>query len=741
MEQFWERGLNPEQRRAVLATEGPVLILAGAGSGKTKTLTHRIAYLLTEKKVRPEHILAVTFTNKAAQEMRHRIAELLAPSQADHVAALLPPFIGTFHNICVRILRREIERLGYERNFNILDADDQLALMKRVMKAAEINPDQIRPKALLEALSHAKNTGRSIEELAHQAASYFEELVGKTALAYQAELKRSNSLDFDDLIAYTVELLERFPDVLARYRAQFRYILVDEYQDTNPLQYRLVTLLAGEHRNLFVIGDDYQSIYSWRQADIRNILSFEEDYPDATVITLDRNYRSTQAILDAANEVIRHNVNQRHKKLWTEKTSADKLSLYGALDEEDEARFVIEEIRARHARGEPYRSSAILYRTNAQSRSFEEALLRASIPYRIVGGVKFYQRKEVKDMVAYARFIGNPRDELALERIINEPARGIGRVTLDRWISASRGKKQDFLAGGGSLGSADGLPERKLRAIATFVELTLHFRELLFSAADLDFAAWLEVVARESGYLESLRDGTPEGEMREENVRELFSVAHKFETLSLTDALAHFLEEIALASDTDSIDQAADAVHLMTVHSAKGLEFPAVFLVGLEEGIFPHSRSALSAAELEEERRLMYVGLTRAREQAYLSHAEMRTIFGSTQLNPPSRFIAEIPETLLEERTHAAETESVFFPRRSKARTNSFPRRVKKIAPASGENTALVPDTDLRPGDVVEHPQFGGGVVVALESTLLTVAFKRAGVKKMLLGVAPLKKV
>lgn len=739
---FWEAGLNPEQKRAVETVDGPVLILAGAGSGKTKTLTHRIAYLLAGCHARPESILAVTFTNKAAQEMRERVGNMLErAAEAEGKEYRIPQFIGTFHNVSAQILRRDIDRLGYGKDFNIVDADEQLSLVKKSMKELEMNPDQVKPRSILEAISNAKNRELSAERFLGMAESYFEELVGKVYQRYQTGLVEANALDFDDLILLTVRLLAEHPDVLERYQETFRYIMVDEYQDTNPLQYRLVKLLAAKYRNLFVIGDDYQSIYSWRQADIRNILSFETDYPEAVVITLDQNYRSTQSILDAATAVINNNVNQRHKKLWTDKGAGETIALYPAESEEDEAGFVAREIKQiARERQIPYHSFAVLYRTNAQSRSIEEAFLRESLPYKIVGGVKFYQRKEVKDVVAYVRFLSNPRDFLALERVVNEPKRGIGPTTLKVWTDTARARGLDFLAIIPTLKSEGILPERKVVTIEAFMELFAHWQDSLAHEEGLTLRMLLDVITRESGYLESLRDGTPEGEAREENVQELFSVAQKYDGVPVREAVSRFLEEVALASDTDSIDQRADAIHLMTVHSAKGLEFPVVFIIGLEEGIFPHSRSALSGAELEEERRLMYVALTRAKEKAYLIHADMRTIFGSTQMNPPSRFLEEIPEALITKRESNGTHLSFAKPKR-KSYAAPIRRFTAPVKDAETNGAPIPPAKDLRPGDMVEHQQFGNGLVIAVDGTLVSVAFKRAGVKKMMLGVAPLKKV
>src|SRR3989344_5233251 len=689
---FWEEGLNPEQLRAVLQTEGPVLILAGAGSGKTKTLTHRIAYLIAEKGVSPVNILAVTFTNKAAQEMRERIERLLGSGEAGTIfhAGSLPP-VGTFHNICAKILRREIAVLGYGQSFHILDDQDQQAVVKRAMKELEISTDQVRPRSILEAISRAKNAFIDEEQFVLQAGSYYEEIVAKVYARYQRELRTNNALDFDDLIRLCVKIFQEYPEVLERYQNLF------------------IHLLAKKHRNVFVIGDDYQSIYGWRQADIRNILDLEKDYPDAAVITLDRNYRSTQIILDAAQGVISKNRDQRHKKLWTESKEGELVTLCPASDEEGEARAVAEIVRAGKDVGRRFSDFAVLYRTNAQSRALEEMFLRTSIQYRIVGGLKFYQRKEVKDMVAYAR-----------ERAVN------------------------FLDAAYQMGPDDGPNESKRKAIKDFADIFLRLQAERETRPDMRLAELLYKISQESGYMDALADGTQEGETRQENVRELFTVAEKFRTMPLDEALHSFLEEVALSSDTDEINADADAVQLMTVHSAKGLEFPVVFIVGLEEGVFPHSRSALSPQEMEEERRLMYVALTRAKEKLYLLYAETRMIFGNTQVNPPSRFLSEIPEHL----THETEKKSSgLLGKRSFARTPyRFASRLKAAsAPAMKEDSSsekrkpLMPE-EVRPGDMVEHPQFGSGLIVSLDGTLATIAFKRSGVKKMMLGVAPLQK-
>jgi DNA helicase-2/ATP-dependent DNA helicase PcrA len=761
--EFWEKGLNPEQKKAVLKTEGPVLILAGAGSGKTKTLTHRIAYLIAEKRVAPGNILAVTFTNKAAGEMRDRIESLLA-SAADESSAPVTfrgfPHIGTFHAISAKILRNDIATLGIDPRFNILDADDQIGIVRSAMKELEIDADQVKPRSVLEAISRAKSDSLDDESYASRATGYYEELVAKVFRRYQDELRKTQSLDFDDLLRLVVKLFRNSPETLERYQNLFQYILVDEYQDTNPLQYELIRLLAMKRRNLFVIGDDYQSIYRWRQADIRNILEFERDYPEAEVIMLERNYRSTQIILDAAGSVIAKNRSQREKKLWTESKEGELITARTLGDEAEEAEFVARTIASRVKDGRAFGDFSVLYRTNAQSRVFEEAFLRYSIQYRIVGGLKFYQRKEVKDVIAYARLLMNPHDRLALERVINEPKRTIGDVTLGKWSAFAESRGEDPLTAASMTAAESGIPEKKILIIRNFAAFLSDLRrETEKEGADMPFSSLIVSLATDSGYLASLRDGTAEGEDREQNVRELFGVAKKFDDRPLQEALLSFLEDVALSSDTDSIDGTADSVHLMTLHSSKGLEFPIVFLVGLEEGVFPHSRSAFSEEDLEEERRLMYVGLTRAKEKLYLLSAETRMLFGSTSVNPTSRFVAEIPTHLVEEAIvlegssflsamsrpkRSKYGHSALFAKRSGAKKKpvdflSEPDRAMPKKTSASSKQAK--ETDLRPGDSVEHPDFGGGVVISIAGTIATIAFRKSGVKKLMLGTAPLRKV
>lgn len=737
MHDFLEKELNPEQARAMKATDGPVLILAGAGSGKTKTLTHRLAYLMHVKNIAPSHILAVTFTNKASQEMKERIGHLLVAMKDQET---LPsergggfsdgrlPHIGTFHNICAKILRQEIEGLGYGKNFNISDDQDQVSLMKKVMKSQNISTEQIQPRSILSAISKAKNELLDAEEFALQANGYYEEMVAKAYREYQKELRHANTLDFDDLIFLTVRLLRDSVEILEKYQNQFRYIMVDEYQDTNHSQYMLITLLAKKHRNLFVIGDDYQSIYGWRQADIRNILDFEKDYTDAKIITLDRNYRSTQIILDAAGSVIARNENQRHKKMWTEITEGEKIVIFSARDEREEAEYVVQEVTRRASEEDrPMSDFAVLYRTNAQSRMMEEAFLRASLPYRVVGGIKFYQRKEIKDIIAYLRLTKNPLDNLALERVINEPKRSIGKATLEKWTHAAQARGMSLLESGCNITSEEsGLREVKVQAIQTFCALIQGFQDTIEGSKSL--AHLINHILKKSGYLKSLDDKTSEGETRQENVKELLSVAKKYDTYDTIEALNSFLEEVTLASDTDSIDQRQPAIHLMTIHSSKGLEFPVIFVIGLEEGIFPHSRSAFSPQELEEERRLMYVALTRAKQKIYLLYADQRTIFGSTQINPPSRFVAEIPDHLvIEERL-----------KRSDMLADAFMQEQEQRNP---KRKLFAKSDAYRPGDSVNHPDFGQGLIVTLANNIATIAFKKKGLKKIDITLAPLEKI
>ncbi|MDP1883854.1 MAG: UvrD-helicase domain-containing protein [Candidatus Moranbacteria bacterium] len=716
--------LNPAQREAVEATEGAVLVIAGAGSGKTKALTHRVAYLIREKGVAPRNILAVTFTNKAAQEMKERILALLDGNK-DRL-----PLIGTFHSVCVRILRQEIEKIGYKKTFNIFDTQDQESLVKKVMKELEINPDQFKPKAMLGAISKAKNELVGAEGFALQIGGYYEEVISKVYTAYQKRLKEQDALDFDDILMLIVTVFQKFPEVLEKYQNIFRYIMVDEYQDTNHAQYILVRMLARKWGNICVVGDDWQGIYSWRGANIQNILDFEKDYPQAKVIKLEQNYRSTQNILDAAYGVISKNVNRKDKEIWTENKGGQALTVYEAYDEKDEAGFIISKIieyKAEHACD--LSDFVVLYRTNAQSRIVEEAMLRNSVPYRIIGGVKFYQRKEVKDMIAYLRLIQNFGDEVALERVINEPRRGVGEVSLRKWLDFARGRGLDYVEAGLAMDENLKLNASKVDAIRKFCGLIVRGREKIAKTKITDL---IEFVFAESGYGKFLLDGTDEGQARYENVRELVTVSKKYDEYDGAEGLSLFLEEVALIADTDNIDQSSEAVHLMTLHSAKGLEFKVVFIVGLEEGILPHSRSLIDYDEMEEERRLMYVGITRAKEKVYMLHTRERNIYGSLQINSPSRFIDDIPLHLLQGgEDPASDPESQISRGSQEFVSRSFPKTANQKP-----QTASYKD-----GDRVEHPVFGPGLVISTQGDVLTIAFSKAGLKKLSASIAPLKKI
>ena len=729
------KGLNPSQREAVQSTDGPVLIIAGAGSGKTRMLTHRVAYLIKEKKIKPQNILAVTFTNKAAGEMKERIGKLLATSDNlvnGQWSMVNGPYVGTFHSICAKILRREIDKIGYKRSFNIIDEQDHLALAKKIFKKMELSPNQFNPSSFLHHISKAKNELVNAKRFEGEAGGYFEEIAAKFYQAYQAELKNSNSLDFDDLIMLTAEIFKKFPEVLEKYQRLFRYILVDEYQDTNHAQYVLVNLLAEKHRNLCVVGDDWQSIYLFRGADVKNILDFEKDYPEAKIFKLEQNYRSTQAILDAAYGIISKNIFRKDKKLWTEKKEGHLITSYEAEDEEDEAEFVAEEIIK--SGNKKYSDFVVLYRTNAQSRVIEEIFLNKSIPYRIVGGIKFYQRKEIKDVVAYLKLINNFSDAVSLERIINEPRRGIGEVTLSSWINIAKenstdpismGLKSEILNSKSETNSKLKIQNSKFDSIIKFCDFIKRMNEI---SKRLKLADFIEKVYRESGYEKYLNDGTIEGETRHENARELLSVARKFEGLEGAAALEAFLEEVALASDTDKIDQNKNSVHLMTLHSAKGLEFACVFIVGLEEGILPHSRSMLSPHDMEEERRLMYVGITRAKEKVYLLFTSERNIFGSTQMNSPSRFLDDIPPHLLQDAEN----------KKSKIKSQNYNSKFKNDIL---DTKYKILNTNIKDGDRVRHDQFGEGLVISVKGDTASLAFKKAGLKKLSLEFAKLKKI
>lgn len=728
--------LNDRQQEAVRHTEGPLLIMAGAGSGKTRVLTHRIAYLLDEKQVSPRSILAITFTNKAAREMKERVAQLVG-SEADYM------WVSTFHSMCVRILRRDIDRIGLSQNFSILDSGDQLTVIKNVLKANNMDPKKFEPRAMLGAISSAKNSLKTPEQFEQEAGHFYDKQVAIVYHGYQKTLQKNQSLDFDDLIMQTIKLFDRVPEVLEYYQRRFQYIHVDEYQDTNHAQYYLVQQLANRYQNLCVVGDSDQSIYRWRGADIQNILSFEKDYPAARVVLLEQNYRSTKSILQAANAVIDHNPGRKPKKLWTDNVNGSNLHYYQAATEQYEGIYVAEQIENYiQSKKFNYRDIAILYRTNAQSRSVEETFVKAGIPYQMVGGTKFYDRKEIKDMLAYLRLISNPDDDLSFTRVVNEPKRGIGKTSLE--------KLQAYAANHGiSLYTAvqevdfAGVSAKAAKALASFGAMIKDWtqQQAFLTATDM-----VEQVLKRTGYEEMLNnERSIEAQSRLENLEEFKTVTQQFEKDSEDKSLLAFLTDLALISDIDRVDDdpfADNKVTLMTLHAAKGLEFPVVFLVGLEENVFPHSRSLMDQEEMEEERRLAYVGITRAEQILHLSHAKMRTLYGRTNLNPVSRFIHEIPAELIEGMEESNQKTFGFSTQKNEPQTSSTqPKRtrvVKKKA-TGGEKVGW------QVGDKADHKKWGVGTVVKVNGTgdsmELDIAFPApTGIKRLLAKFAPIAK-
>lgn len=738
--------LNDMQKKVVLQFEGPILVLAGAGSGKTAALTTRIAYLIKEKGVKPWNILAVTFTNKAANEMKERVLRLLGHNDETYA-----PVLGTFHSICVRILRKHIHKLGYDQSFVIYDTADQQLLMKSVLEDLLIDAKQFNPKAILNFISGAKNELVGPEEYSKFANNYFTEKVSTCYKRYQHQLQKNNALDFDDIIMKTVQLFRQFPDVLDYYQEQFRFISVDEYQDTNHAQYVLTNLLAAKYRNLCVIGDSDQSIYSFRGANIQNILNFEKDYPESNVVYLEQNYRSTQIILDAAHNVIVKNTQRKDKKLWTDRDGGEKVTLKTVGNEREEGEFIAKTVLDKLALMEEkdYRHFVVLYRTNAQSRVLEEAFLRYAIPYKIIGGIKFYERKEIKDLVAYLRVLQNPNDSISLLRIINVPTRKIGQKTIDTIQGYAVEHDLSFWQALSAIDSIEAIRGSKSKALEDFTRLITELQKL---KNEFNVAGLIKHVLELSGYKRFLDDGTAEGEARLQNVYELVSVAGKYDKLAPAESLSIFLEEISLIADIDKLDQQDNAVTLMTIHSAKGLEFPTVFLVGLEDGIFPHSRSLLERNELEEERRLMYVALTRAKDKLYLLHARNRLLYGDSQANPPSQFLKDIPPEVLEQEAGKYEAKSKFNLEKFLSSSNSSDRkRPIPVESAQDDGPRFVPEPQafadesptLQEGDRVFHQTFGEGEVVEIRGGVATIKFDsiRIGTKKLALSIAPLRKL
>ncbi len=708
-------GLNPPQREAVCHTEGPLLVLAGAGSGKTRVIAHRIAYLLAACGVHSSQILAVTFTNKAAEEMARRVADLLLPF------GIVPPLIATFHSTCTRILRWDLHHLGMKRDFVIYDEDDRLTLTKEIMRGLTLDERALPPALIVHRISQAKNQLQGPDALLAQARGPREERIAQVYDRYQARLGEMGALDFDDLLLKTVQLWERRPEVLTRYRDRWRYVLVDEYQDTNHAQYRLIRLLTAEHRNLCVVGDEDQSIYKWRGADLRNILDFERDFPDCRVVRLEQNYRSTKRILEIAGGVIAHNLGRKGKTLWTENDEGERAACYRAWDETEEAAFVAQTIeRLRRERGLDYRGVAVFYRINAQSRVLEDRLRRSGIPYVIVGGVRFYERREIKDALSYLRLIANPADDLAFRRAIGVPARGIGKTTLLRLEAVAARAGRSLLEACAGL-TAEEIPGRQRQTLREFAGFFDRLRAKL-SVAPL--AEFVQAVLEESGLLSALRqEKTVEAETRLENLDELVSATEEFAEEG-AGGLQAFLDSVALISDVDEWKPGASAVTLMTVHSAKGLEFPVVFLTGLEEGVFPYAKSLEDEEELEEERRLCYVGMTRAKRLLFLSYALHRRLHGAGEWNEPSRFLMEVPQRAL-----------IYLNGEGSARAVTAPT-VHESEAAYGD------DLPLRVGQRVRHPRFGEGLVVGIErarsDVIVSVAFASVGRRRLALQYANL---
>jgi len=739
--------LNKEQREAVFHTEGPLLILAGAGSGKTRVLTHRIAYLIDEKGVNPWNILAITFTNKAAGEMRERVDRIVGFGSESI-------WVSTFHSTCVRILRRHIERLGYSTNFTIYDADDQKTLMKDVCKQLQIDTKIYKERSLMAAISSAKDEMITPDEYELQAAGdYHKQKIAKVYREYEKQLRSNNALDFDDLLVKTVQLLQTQPDVLEYYQERFRYIMVDEYQDTNTVQFKLISILAKKYRNLCVVGDDDQSIYKFRGANIKNILNFENVFEDAKVIKLEQNYRSTENILNAANGVIRNNYGRKDKALWTENGVGDKIVFQQFDNAYDEADYIVSDIRSHVREGiRSYNDHAILYRTNAQSRMFEEKFVTANIPYKVVGGINFYARKEIKDLLAYLKTIDNGLDDLAVKRIINVPKRGIGLTTINRVQENAVERGVGFYE---ALRTVDMIPGigRGVAKLESFVALIEHFKE---SAKTMLVSELMQEILDYTGYLEELKEeGGEEAEARIENIDELLSKIAAYEESCEDEmpTLSGFLEEVALVADIDSLDESSDYVVLMTLHSAKGLEFPEVYLAGMEDGIFPSymTITADDPSEIEEERRLCYVGITRAMENLTLTCARRRMMRGEVQYNKMSRFLKEIPVHLFATGGNAVQKETqepvqnIYLQAKQTFKAQPFSTQNFSAKPAQnfGVKTGGGPGYDV--GDRVRHMKFGEGLVTSIveggRDYEVTVQFDTVGVKKMFAGFAKLQKI
>lgn len=721
-------GLNDRQREAVLHTEGPLLIMAGAGSGKTRVVTHKIAYLIEEKGVFPGNILAITFTNKAANEMKERVGKLLS-TNVDTM------WIGTFHSICVRILRRDIDKIGYDRSFTIYDRDDQITLMKECIKELNVDKDLYKESSALAKISSLKDQQMDPEKyIIENYGDYRERKLGELYQLYEKKLKQYNALDFDDLIIKAVELLRENQEILGFYQKKFQYVFVDEYQDTNKIQYHLVKLLSARYKNICVVGDSEQSIYSWRGADISNILDFEKDYDGAKVVRLEQNYRSTKNILNVANAVISHNHNKYPKNLWTDKGEGDNV-IYEQLEHSnDEAAYVANMIHQLVYKGYRLSDIAILYRTNAQSRTFEEAFLNEGLPYKIVGGLKFYDRKEVKDIVAYLKVLENPNDNISLKRIINTPRRGIGNATIEKIEAYAAGQSESIYASLLSIDRIDSLSPRARNSIKPFIEMmnTLMAKKEIMGLKD-----FIEELISSNGYiLELEKENTIESKTRIENIMEFISVALNYEERNEEPTLEDFLSSISLLSDVDKTADDVNLITMMTVHSAKGLEFPVVFLVGMEDGLFPITRSFDNDEDLEEERRLCYVAVTRAEEVLYITNAQKRTIYGNTNYTLPSRFVEEMGDTIEKKKV---EKIKVTQPEEELIKVWDFTAPMKKEPIIKPRNR----DMEVKIGDKVKHKKWGTGTIVQVkpqdDDKELVIALDQGGLKRLMLSIAPIE--
>jgi len=709
--------LNPAQRQAVEAIKGPVLILAGPGSGKTRVITHRVAYLIKVCGMNPSHIMAVTFTNKAAREMRERLDQLLG----QEVGALT---LGTFHAICARILRREGKAIGLAPRFVIYDDEDQLNLIKQSLQELNLDPKQYAHRALQSAISAAKSRLLSPEDYAQRIQSYFEEIVHRIYQRYQQLLGQNEAVDFDDLLMKTVQLFNSQSKILSRYQSRYVHILVDEFQDTNVAQYALIKQLAGKYRNICVVGDPDQSIYSWRFADLRNILSFEKDYPEARLVLLEQNYRSTKTILEVGSDVISANLQRKPKELWTENEDGSPVAIIESYNEEEEAQYVVSEIEKLVSQEQiSLRDCAVMYRVNAQSRALEEAFMRYGVPYKLIGGTRFYQRREVKDIIAYLRVIHNPHDNVSLARIINIPGRGIGERTTSQIQARARSDNASLYNTLEQVLEEKIFTPRIIQALAGFVTL---INGLIANSHKLNLAELLDEILAGTGYREYLL-GKENGEERWENITELRNAAREYSELNPEEALATFLEKISLVADVDNLDEKDDAATLITLHQAKGLEFPVVFIAGMEEGILPHRKSFDALAEMEEERRLCYVGITRAEKRLYLLRSFRRNLFGSGSANPPSRFLQDISP-------HLVTTKGLW--------------EKENIVSLAGHTPSPTHSNDIsdpKVGDHVYHSKFGKGIVMSClpdkGDQIVTVAFEESGVKKLLLSLAHLEKI